>query len=174
MGLVEPRRTGLATFGFDLLQSFIDVFSNNSSHNLHPVGFLHHPRMSQSFNRLPTQVVKLSFPLRSRAQIQRICPQCAHRLPSLYTRDFTTTRRRNAGAVVMKQQQTNVDSKLPKHVSMRSQMKKASKQQIGTDLGFLPQTLILPPASQLPPWTKLKRYKIHFLQLKTSIRDFVS
>ncbi len=74
----------------------------------------------------------------------------------------------------MMKQHTNLDSRLPKQSSMKSQMKKASKQQIGTDLGKLPQTLILPPSSELPPWTKLKRVKIHWLQLKSTFKDFWS
>ncbi|ETI20451.1 hypothetical protein G647_08487 [Cladophialophora carrionii CBS 160.54] len=57
---------------------------------------------------------------------------------------------------------------------MKSQVKKASKQQMGNDLGKLPQTFILPPASELPPWTTLKRTKIHWLQMKTAFKDWWS
>ncbi|KAJ9614026.1 hypothetical protein H2200_002162 [Cladophialophora chaetospira] len=71
-------------------------------------------------------------------------------------------------------QRTNVDNKLPKQGSMKSQIKKATKAQIGTDLGKLPQTFVLPPSSELPSWTKLKRAKIHWLQLKNSFKDFWS
>jgi len=53
-------------------------------------------------------------------------------------------------------------------------MKKASRQQIGTDLGQLPKTFIMPPASELPSLITLKRWRIKWLQLKSSFLDFVS
>jgi hypothetical protein len=134
--------------------------------------------MSKSITKLlPVQAtVTYSFPTttitsRSFAQLRSPCPQCAGRISSLSTRQFSSTRRRDA---IVKNQNTNLDSRLPRQSSMKSQVKKASKQQVGNDLGKLPQTFILPPSSELPPWTTLKRSKIHWIQLKTAFKDWWS
>jgi hypothetical protein len=68
----------------------------------------------------------------------------------------------------------NLDSKLPKYASMKTQMKRAGKQQIGSDLGKLPGTLIMPPSNQLPSWLKWRRYKIHMHHIYSRAKDFVS
>ncbi|EXJ61221.1 uncharacterized protein A1O5_12013 [Cladophialophora psammophila CBS 110553] len=132
--------------------------------------------MAHPVARFSSKNLKFSLALTTSSQTYPICPQCAHRLPSVYTRQFTTTRRRNAGAGVV-QSIPNIDSKLPKHVSMKSQMKKANRQQIGTDLGKLPQTFILPAAKDLPGWMSpnfFKRTRIHWLQFKTAVKDWWS
>jgi hypothetical protein len=134
--------------------------------------------MSKSIAKLlPVQAtVTYSFPTttitsRSFAQLRSPCPQCAGRISSLSIRKFSSTRRRDA---LVKNQNTNLDSRLPRQSSMKSQVKKASRQQVGNDLGKLPQTFILPPSSELPPWTTLKRSKIHWIQLKTAFKDWWS
>ncbi|KIX92111.1 uncharacterized protein Z520_12195 [Fonsecaea multimorphosa CBS 102226] len=132
--------------------------------------------MAHPVARISSKGLKSPSPLTPSGQSIQICPQCAHRLPSVYTRQFTTTRRRNAAAGVLSSN-VNIDSKLPKHVSVKSQMKKANRQQIGTDLGKLPQTLVLPAATDLPAWMGpqfMKRTRIHWLRFKTALKDWWS
>ncbi|KIW76683.1 hypothetical protein Z517_09127 [Fonsecaea pedrosoi CBS 271.37] len=132
--------------------------------------------MAHPVARASSKGLKLSLPLTPSGRTLQICPQCAHRSPSVYARQFTTTRRRNAAAGVA-HSIPNIDSKLPKHVSMKSQMKKANRQQIGTDLGKLPQTFILPATRDLPGWMSpafIKRTRIHWLQFKTAVKDWWS
>ncbi|EXJ54459.1 hypothetical protein A1O7_09799 [Cladophialophora yegresii CBS 114405] len=119
----------------------------------------------------PFSATTITIISRSIPHIRSPCPQCAGRTSSLSTRQFSSTRRRDA---LVKNNVTNIDSRLPRQSSMKSQVHKASKQQMGNDLGKLPQTLILPPSSELPPWTTLKRTKIHWLQLKTAFKDWWS
>jgi hypothetical protein len=122
--------------------------------------------MSSPLQKGPLRAIRRSSPSTFRWTFELICPECAHSLPPS-TRQFSTTRRRSK-AMPMQQHATNVDAKLPRSPSMKGQMKQMNRSQIGSDIGKLPGTLVMPPWSELPSLLTWKRWKIHWLQLKTN------
>ncbi|KIX05126.1 uncharacterized protein Z518_05998 [Rhinocladiella mackenziei CBS 650.93] len=109
-------------------------------------------------------------------QQSRLCRQCASRLPSISSRQFTTTRRRNAATSMGPGAHEGKlpEFKMPKMASMKSNFKNMGKKEVGDDLGRIPNALILPSAKELPSWTapKFKRLRIHLLHLRLSLQNW--
>ncbi len=109
----------------------------------------------------------------------RPCLLCTHQPTRCRSarRQFSTTRRH--GAVGDLKPTANLDSRLPATYSSKTQMNKHSttkEKLLPTDLGLLPQTLILSSTtSDLPPWLSgdvFKRARIHFFQLRMALQNW--
>ncbi|KAK5268703.1 hypothetical protein LTR96_006411 [Exophiala xenobiotica] len=134
--------------------------------------------MSQPARLLQRRAIHAASPLRLSSGNPRTQFLCEHQLFSLTARQFTTTRRRDAAMGGLRD--VNYNSVMPKVHSQKTQMAKQTlgkERSMPDDLGRMPNSLIITPASNLPSWlppTSRKRLRIQCFQLKTAVQSWFS
>jgi hypothetical protein len=132
--------------------------------------------MSQPARLLQRRAIHAASPLRLSSGNPRTQFLCEHQLFSLTARQFTTARRRDAAMGGLRD--VNYNSVMPKVHSQKTQMAKQTlgkERSMPDDLGRMPNSLIITPASNLPSWlppTSHKRLRIQWFQLKTAVQSW--
>ena len=170
----QPANLGLP-FLLRKLHSALEIFLSVDESSS-PFSIPRLTTMSQPARLLPGRSIQAASPLRFSNRNPRTHFLCEHQLFSLATRQFTTTRRRDAAMGGLRD--VNYNSVMPKVHSTKTQMAKQTagkERSMPDDLGRMPNSLVIAPSSNLPSWlppTSRRRVGIQWFRLKTAVQSW--